>query len=152
MNTRRVTGNLRGDTDSRLVSLASDLSAPNLGLDRAVYDEIASSVTMVLHVRLLSRPRRSCVVLGLTTASLVHSQNAWQVNFLLATPSFEPHIKGVHNLMTLAVSNPSQSAHLYFASSVSAVFAWPGPGDVPEAVTDDPAVAQNMGYARCVSP
>lgn len=74
------------------------------------------------------------------------------MNFLLSISSFETSIAGVLHLMRLAVADPSTpAAHFYFASSVSAVFAWPGPGDVPEEVTDDPSVAQDMGYARCVS-
>lgn len=41
-----------------------------------------------------------------------------------------------------------ESSHLasfYFASSVSAVSRWPGPSPVPEAVTEDPRVAQDIG-------
>lgn len=46
-----VTRGLKLDkADSRVVSLASDLGEDNLGLDKAVYDEIASKVTMVIHV------------------------------------------------------------------------------------------------------
>lgn len=40
---------------------------------------------------------------------------------------------------------PSTPANFYFSSSVSSVFAWPGPGLVPEAVTEKPEYAQNMG-------
>jgi len=77
--------------------------------------------------------------------------NAWAVNFNLGISSFENNIRGAHNLMQLALSAPrsmGQLADFYFASSVSAVAAWPGPGAVPEAITDDPSVAQGMGYAQ----
>lgn len=60
--------------------------------------------------------------------------------------SFETHIRGAVHLMHLALSSPRpQPAKFFFASSVSAVANWPGPGLVPEAVTDNPAVAQEMG-------
>lgn len=49
--------------------------------------------------------------------------------------------------MQLALDSPrGQPAQFFFASSVSAVANWPvGQGLVPEAVTDNPAVAQEMG-------
>ena len=48
----------------------------------------------------------------------------------------------------IAAEGKEFSARLYFASSISAVFNWSGPGDVPEAVAQDPAVAQDIGYAQ----
>lgn len=59
--------------------------------------------------------------------------------------SFEPHIRGACNLIKLCLESPTV-ADFYFASSVSSVMAWPGPGPVPEAVTNDTSVAQGMGY------
>lgn len=76
-------------------------------------------------------------------------QNAWLVNFNVQIASFEPHIRGAVNLMKLCLGPPTTPAHYYFSSSVSSVFAWPGPGPVPEIVTEDPECAQNMG---CQSP
>ncbi|KAM0749958.1 L-aminoadipate-semialdehyde dehydrogenase [Meredithblackwellia eburnea MCA 4105] len=93
-----------------------------LGLSRSTYEEIATSVTAVLH-------------------------NAWSVNFNLNISSFEPHIRGACNLIKLCLDS-DYLASFYFASSVSAVASWPGPSSVPEAVTEDPNVAQGMGYAR----
>jgi nucleoside-diphosphate-sugar epimerase len=69
------------------------------------------------------------------------------VNFNLALSSFEPHILGALNLLHLCFSSPYGAA-FYFASSVSAVAAWRGPGPVPEVVTEDPTFAQGMGYAH----
>ncbi|KAH7929842.1 putative aminoadipate reductase [Leucogyrophana mollusca] len=110
--------------NGRVVSLASDLAADKLGLRAEVYDEIARRATLVVH-------------------------NAWAVNFNLGISSFETHIRGAVNLINLALASPhSHPADFYFASSVSAVAAWPGPGSVPEAVTDDPFVAQGLGYAQ----
>lgn len=74
-------------------------------------------------------------------------QYAWSVNFNLSIASFEPHIRGACNLIQLCLSS-RHLAFFFFASSVSAVAAYSGPSDVPEAVTDDPHSAQQMGYAR----
>ncbi|ORY88492.1 acetyl-CoA synthetase-like protein [Leucosporidium creatinivorum] len=113
---------LSGIEDPRVVPLAADLAKEQLGLTSSRYDEIVSSATVVLH-------------------------NAWAVNFNLGLASFEPHVKGAMNLINLCFASPYGAAY-YFASSVSAVAAWRGPGDVPEAVTEHPSYAQGMGYAR----
>lgn len=42
----------------------------------------------------------------------------------------------------------SEPAQFYFCSSISVVFSWPGPGQIPEDVFDDPRFAQQTGYAR----
>ncbi|KAG8964763.1 hypothetical protein FRC03_001374 [Tulasnella sp. 419] len=126
MRTRGLSalGNYKGLNDPRVVCLASDLSADMLGLQSDVHEEIARSVTLIIH-------------------------NAWAVNFNLAIASFEPHIRGAVNLMKLGLASPyPERTSFYFSSSVSAVAGWKGPSIVPEQVTDDPAVAQNMGYAR----
>ena len=60
--------------------------------------------------------------------------------------SFEAHVRGAVNLMHLALSSPrAEPAKFFFASSISAVANWPGSGLVPETVTDNPAVAQEIG-------
>ncbi|KIJ19149.1 hypothetical protein PAXINDRAFT_161353 [Paxillus involutus ATCC 200175] len=109
---------------NRVISLAADLPADRLGLEDNIYLEIVNRATLIIH-------------------------NAWAVNFNLGISSFETHIRGAVNLMNLALSSPHpHPSKFFFASSVSAVASWPGPGDVPEAVTDDPFVAQDMGYAQ----
>ncbi|KAF8839463.1 L-aminoadipate-semialdehyde dehydrogenase [Paxillus ammoniavirescens] len=109
---------------NRVISLAADLPADRLGLEDNKYLEIVNRATLIIH-------------------------NAWAVNFNLGISSFETHIRGAVNLMNLALSSPhSHPSKFFFASSVSAVASWPGPRDVPEAVTDDPFVAQDMGYAQ----
>jgi len=63
--------------------------------------------------------------------------------------SFEPHIRGTVNLIQLALSSPhAEPAKFFFTSSLSSVLHWPGPGLIPEAVIDDPAVSKDMGYAQ----
>ena len=59
--------------------------------------------------------------------------------------SFETHIHGAVNPMRLGLSSPCfEPARFFFASSVSAVANWLRLELVPEAVTDNPAVAQEM--------
>ncbi|KAH0827399.1 male sterility protein-domain-containing protein [Lanmaoa asiatica] len=131
MKTRKLLARFSGaktNANERIVTLAADLPAVRLGLDEERYREIVNRVTVIIH-------------------------NAWAVNFNLGITSprdsFESHVRGAVNLMHLALSSPrSQPAKFFFASSVSAVANWPGPGLVPEAVTDNPAVAQEMGYAQ----
>ncbi|KAN0090779.1 hypothetical protein V8E55_004345 [Tylopilus felleus] len=110
--------------NQRIVALAADLPAVRLGLDEARYHEIARRATAIIH-------------------------NAWAVNFNLGISSFETHVRGAVNLMHLALFSPrAQPAKFFFASSISVVANWTRPGLVPEAVTDNPAVAQEMGYAQ----
>ncbi|KAL8281447.1 hypothetical protein RQP46_006131 [Phenoliferia psychrophenolica] len=118
----RISKVARGSVDPRVVALASDFSQDRLGLSRQRYEEIAQGVTLVLH-------------------------NAWSVNFNLNITSFEPHIRGAHNLIKLCLES-SHLADFYFASSISAVGAWPGSGRIPERVTEDPAMAMDMGYGQ----
>ncbi|KAF8549988.1 L-aminoadipate-semialdehyde dehydrogenase [Imleria badia] len=114
----------KANANERVVALAADLPAFQLGLDEQRYREVAHRATAIVH-------------------------NAWAVNFNLGISSFETHIRGAVHLMHLALSSPrAQPAKFFFASSVSAVANWPGPGLVPEAVTDNPEVAQEMGYAQ----
>ncbi|KAG1732264.1 putative aminoadipate reductase [Suillus paluster] len=109
---------------TRVKALACDLSAEKLGLQSDVYNEIATRATLIIH-------------------------NAWAVNFNLGISSFEPHIRGAVNLINLALASPHpRPADFYFASSISAVTAWRGPEPIPEAITDDPSVAQGLGYAQ----
>ncbi|KAG1862520.1 L-aminoadipate-semialdehyde dehydrogenase [Suillus subalutaceus] len=108
----------------RVKALACDLSTDMLGLQSNMYNEIATRATLIIH-------------------------NAWAVNFNLGISSFEPHIRGAVNLINLALASPHpRPADFYFASSISAVGAWRGPDSIPEAITDDPSVAQGLGYAQ----
>jgi hypothetical protein len=59
--------------------------------------------------------------------------------------SFKTHVCSTVNLMHLALSSPWAEPAKFFASSISVVVNWPGLGLVPEMVTDDPAIAQEMG-------
>ncbi|KAG2146015.1 putative aminoadipate reductase [Suillus bovinus] len=127
MKTRKLLSRYE-QVQTRVKALASDLSTDKLGLQTDMYNEIATRATLIIH-------------------------NAWAVNFNLGisrqSNSFEPHIRGAVNLINLALASPHpRPADFYFASSISAVAAWRGPGSIPEAITDDPSVAQEMGYAQ----
>ncbi|KAI4250995.1 MAG: hypothetical protein L6R42_008538, partial [Xanthoria sp. 1 TBL-2021] len=109
---------------SKITALASDLTLPTLGLDEAIFSEIQSSITHIIHA-------------------------AWPVNFQLPLPSFEPHIQGLHNLLQLSLSSPYTSpAKLLFCSSVSTALGAPSPSHIPESVIEDLDHASDMGYGR----
>ena len=74
---------------------------------------------------------------------------AWPVNFQLSLQSFEPHIKGVHNLIKLSLSVTARKpAHFVFCSSVSAALGARPPVRIPEAAIHDLSYALDMGYGR----
>ncbi|KAG1858184.1 L-aminoadipate-semialdehyde dehydrogenase [Suillus subluteus] len=123
MKTRKLSSHYE-KVKLRVKALASDLSTDKLGLQSDMYNEIATRATLIIH-------------------------NAWAVNFNLGISSFEPHIRGAVNLINLALASPHpRPADFYFSSSISAVGAWRGPDSIPEAITDDPSVAQGLGYAQ----
>ncbi|OIW22562.1 acetyl-CoA synthetase-like protein [Coniochaeta ligniaria NRRL 30616] len=74
----------------------ADLSQDRLGLDSVDYEYLAENVTHIIHTQ-------------------------WQVDFNLTLASFEPHIKGVRNLIGLAVDAADRGgsgARIVFTSSV----------------------------------
>jgi hypothetical protein len=141
---------------NRVISLAADLPADRLGLEDNIYLEIVNRATLIIHVR--TSCNRICFALLYSSTATEclggqlqpgHIQVRTSLSASSMPPhrcSFETHIRGAVNLMNLALSSPHpHPSKFFFASSVSAVASWPGPGDVPEAVTDDPFVAQDMG-------
>lgn len=95
---------------SKIVALRSALDQPNLGLeaDSDVLHQLQQSVTQVIHV-------------------------AWPVNFNLPLNQFEPHIRGLHNLIQFSLSvSRSEPAVLMFCSSVSTALKAPS-AKIPEA-------------------
>ena len=80
---------------SKIIALTSTLDQPNFGLDEETMTCMRSSVTEILHV-------------------------AWPVDFNLPLTQFEPHIRGLHNLIQFSLSvHQPQPAVLMFCSSVS---------------------------------
>ncbi|KAF1922747.1 acetyl-CoA synthetase-like protein [Didymella exigua CBS 183.55] len=109
----------------KIVAVPSDLSKPDFGLGAERFEQLRSSLTLVIH-------------------------SAWAVNFNISVESFEDqHIKAVPNFINLCQSTTHGSpARFYFCSSVSSTGGTPRPGSVPETPVRDIAHVQGTGYAR----
>lgn len=85
----------------KVVALNSSLDQPNFGLEKPFIRCMRESVTQIIHA-------------------------AWPVNFNLPLPQFEPHIRGLHNLIqfSLSVRRP-ESATVMFCSSISTALGSP---------------------------
>ncbi|KAI9170598.1 Non-canonical non-ribosomal peptide synthetase FUB8 [Paramyrothecium foliicola] len=110
-----------GTNFSKVEFLGCDLSLPDLGLGQALYDRLLETVDKVIH-------------------------NAWPVNFNISVASFEPHIRGVRNLVDFAGA-AAKTAPIVFLSSISTVDKWNSTEPVPEVRLDDLDLA-GMGYGR----
>lgn len=106
---------------SKIVALTSALNQPDFGLDQELITRMRRSVTQVLHV-------------------------AWPVNFNIHLAQFEPHIRGLYNLLqfSLSVEQP-QPAVIMFCSSVSTALGSTST-EIPEALVD--LGAAYMGYGQ----
>ncbi|KAL4804262.1 hypothetical protein BDV18DRAFT_166093 [Aspergillus unguis] len=125
LHARFLASGFTSDAERKIVALPADLSNhARLGLDGAVYEEIISSVTAVIHC-------------------------AWSVNFNWALESFEkPCIAATRNLIDLCLETRGpHPAKFSFCSSVSTVSRTPGSW-VPEALPQSLTYAQSMGYAQ----
>jgi thioester reductase-like protein/acyl-CoA synthetase (AMP-forming)/AMP-acid ligase II len=108
---------------AKLVYVETDTSSENLGLDKEFYEKIRTSVTVIIH-------------------------NAWRLDFNLALSSFDSHLRGLRNLIDLALSSPHHSKPRFmFASSISSAQSWGrAKGPFPEEVVYDAGVAIGLGY------
>ncbi|TCD61564.1 putative NRPS-like protein biosynthetic cluster [Steccherinum ochraceum] len=111
----------------KLTFLETDLSAERLGLPADTYDKLRHSVTHIIH-------------------------NAYRVNFNLSLSSFEPNIRGVRQLIDMALtSSLAVPPRLIFVSSVG-VLGRRHPGDVTSTPVNeepvDPSLAVSTGYAE----
>ncbi|KAG6354291.1 hypothetical protein INS49_004896 [Diaporthe citri] len=108
----------------RVVFLQADLSNDTLGLSPSEYAFVARETTVIVH-------------------------NAYPVNFLLSLAQFEPHLRGLLNLMALALN---ARASLLFVSSISTAMSASGRRRrVPEAVLDTATQVDDLlpqGYAQ----
>lgn len=112
----------------RVLFLQADLSNDTLGLSPDDYALVARETTVIVH-------------------------NAYPVNFLLPLAQFEPHLRGLLNLMALALrAGGGGAASLLFVSSISTAMSATGSRRrVPEAVLDAATQAGDLlpqGYAR----
>ncbi|BCS11960.1 putative NRPS-like protein biosynthetic cluster [Aspergillus luchuensis] len=106
----------------RIVALQSDLAQSDLGVGDKRMRQMKRSVSLIIHV-------------------------AWPVNFTLPLPSFEPHVKGLRNLISFSLSvDAPVPALLLFCSSVSTALASPAP-EIEETPMG-PNCALDMGYSR----
>ncbi|KAG1835183.1 putative aminoadipate reductase [Suillus variegatus] len=107
----------------KLVYVETDTSHDNLGLDKELYQKIRTSVTVIIH-------------------------NAWRLDFNLALSSFDSYVRGMRNLIDLALSSPRHpKPRLLFASSISSAQSWDqAKGPFPEEVEYDAGVAVGLGY------
>ena len=120
MRERAVYHHLPAVARKKLIAIPADFGKDSLGLDREVYNEIASEITGLIHC-------------------------AWSVNFNLGLGSFEADcIAGAHNLIALCLkAQRPEPATFNFCSSVSAVAATKG-GFVPEALPESLESAQSI--------
>lgn len=114
---------LSPEAQAKIVSYASDVNRPDLGLSAAEYDDLRRSASAIIH-------------------------NAWPVNFVLSIESFDEHIGGAANLLNLALSSPrSTKPTFFFSSSVGTRQGRPDPV-VSEEFPDSPTTAGGMGYGQ----
>ncbi|KAL2840663.1 hypothetical protein BJY01DRAFT_236642 [Aspergillus pseudoustus] len=108
---------------SKIVALKSALHEPDFGLDKPTIDQMRNSVSLIIHT-------------------------AWPVNFNLPLSSFEPHIRGLSNLIdfSLTVRMPAPAVML-FCSSISTALG-SSLTDIDERPIDDLSSVLDMGYAR----
>ncbi|KIM81777.1 hypothetical protein PILCRDRAFT_8450 [Piloderma croceum F 1598] len=107
----------------KVVLLEADLSASNLGLLPDIYEPIRLSVTHIIHV-------------------------AWHVDFNVALRSFEPQVKGVRNLIDLALASPQATPpRLLYTSSIGVLNRYRGPLPVKEGPVG-PESAVGTGYSE----
>lgn len=108
----------------RVVFLQADLQDERLGLSREDYAFVAREATVIVH-------------------------NAYPVNFLMSISQFEPHLRGLLNLMELALRG---STSLMFVSSISTGMSATGRRQrVPEIVLDTATQVDDLlpqGYAQ----
>ena len=107
----------------RVQFLHADLSKPLLGLEQTLHDRVVRQTTHIIHTQ-------------------------WPVNFNIPLRTFEPHVRGLRNLIDLAAAAPNRPS-LLFSSSISVATNWgrENQGPVPEAEITNPHVPGPNGYA-----
>ncbi|KAF7357233.1 Acetyl-CoA synthetase-like protein [Mycena sanguinolenta] len=109
----------------KLIYLEGDSTKADLGLPAEVWMTLRDTATVIIH-------------------------NAWTVNFNKPLISFEPHVKGVRNLIDLARQSPEASGiRFFFASSITSAQNWDQRlGSVPEQLQLDASLAIGSGYGE----
>lgn len=109
------------ESSTRVVFYHADLSKPKLGLSDGQYSDALTNSTHIIH-------------------------NQWPVNFHLQVSSFEPHLRGVRNLVDLAAESPN-NPEILFVSSVGVVQAQSTSDPVAEHLLSDFSDAEG-GYGQ----
>ncbi|AEO60450.1 hypothetical protein MYCTH_2309658 [Thermothelomyces thermophilus ATCC 42464] len=106
---------------SKAEFLRADMSKHDLGLGREAYERLLHEVDRVIH-------------------------NQWPVNFNMPVESFEPHIRGVRNLVDFSCK-ATKRVPIVFISSIATVNGWRKSEAVPERSLKEPEIAVG-GYGR----
>ena len=94
----------------KVVLLEGALSQPKLGLADGLYEQLRTSITHVIHI---GRFIDWCYI-----SSVLKSAQGWRIDFLMGISGFEDDIKGIRNLIDLALSSSlSSPPHFLFTSS-----------------------------------
>ncbi|KAJ3884931.1 male sterility protein-domain-containing protein [Lentinula edodes] len=104
----------------RVVLLEGNTSVSNFGLETIIFNEIASSVTHIIH-------------------------NAWRVDFNPGLSSFESHIKGLRRIVDFCITS---QASLFFTSSIGVLTAMPPEVAPPPEASIPPEFALSNGYTQ----
>ena len=99
---------------SKVVLLEGTVSQPKLGLVDSLYEKLRTTITHVIHI---GEFLDYYYVLGTLT-----SVEGWKIDFNMGLAAFEDNIKGVRNLIDLALSSSlSSPPHFLFPSSPAVV-------------------------------
>ncbi|KAF5360057.1 hypothetical protein D9758_007606 [Tetrapyrgos nigripes] len=114
--------------NGKLCLLEGDTTEPKLGLSDSNYEKLLNEVTTII-------------------------ANAWTLNFSMTLSSFESHVKGIRNLIDLALSSRvSTLPQLLFSSSVATVAGWTSNELIPEKDLDpEHALANGYGESKWVA-
>lgn len=111
---------------SKVRFFKTDMSQPRFGLEQEKYDELLSNTTHIIH-------------------------NQWQVDFNLSLASFEPHIRGVRNLIDFAAQS-KHNAILSFISSIGTTQGKNWETTIPETIIEDwNSAAMGYGSSKLIS-
>ncbi|KAK2603577.1 hypothetical protein QQS21_004257 [Conoideocrella luteorostrata] len=111
----------------KIVALTAKLDEPDFGVGEEQMIQFTREVSLIVHL-------------------------AWPVNFNIGLQSFEPHLAGLTNLISLSTATTKEPgrkcARFFFASSISAAENSDGPCVVDESPILDLNRASKMGYAQ----
>jgi thioester reductase-like protein/aryl carrier-like protein len=106
-------------SEDRVSFLTADLTQSSFLLDKAKYDELLGSTTMIIH-------------------------NAWPVNFNHPLPSFATSLATIPTLLKFSAT-ARYRPHVHFVSSISSVMAYQASKTIPAKVVDSADVAAEAG-------